>query len=388
MAISFNSSSLSGVSQTPMVPWFPGSPASPATPSSTLGSTNTSPISTTPLSTLYSNAQSQFKSTPGPAVNYQEDPRLTQMLQLLMSRGNQSDAEINAQADNAYSSQRKAAEGSIAKQQTRALAANGVLPTGGLASQYYNEISQPIFDRLDAQRAQTVLDLNNARDNVRGSVTSTLSGINNNQNQFSLSAAEAQRQSQYQAQQMAATQAYQQAQLQQQAALASQQLAAEQARAQQQASLAQQQLDYTKQSDAQRLAFQREQAALQDQRFYSGGGGGSATGSMGGGSGLSFGFDLGANDTAQMRNNYNNMWNGSTEGRWGQSTYTGDGSAQPRGGNSQYPTVSSSTRPTQYSQISSPATSTDAFRIQTSPTSFYTPPASGSFFSPTGSMFS
>lgn len=360
---------------------IPGMGNAQSSPSSTLGSANTSPVQAPNLSSLYSTSQSQFQSTPGATIAYNEDPRLTSMLQLQMNRANQSDDEINSQADAAYSAQRKAAETGINRQQTRALAANGVLPTGGLASQYYNEISQPVFERLDAQRAQSLFDLRNARDNVRGSVTSTLSGIDNNKNQFALSQVEAQRQAQYQAQQLAAQQAYQQASLQQQSALASQQLAAEQARAQQSASLAQQQLDYERQRDSQSLAFQREQAQMANQRFYSGQG--SATGSMGGGNTfgtLGSGSVFGEQDARNMQQNYDTMWNGTGESTWGRSTY------RPPS-NSPYPTASSSTRPQTQSQ-SSAMSGVSLTQPGSAPTmSFYTPPASGSFFSPTGSMF-
>lgn len=258
----------------------------------------------------YSTLMSSLNSSPAAQAAlqaYSEDPRFTQMVAALMERANQSDADITAQADGAYNAQRKVTEAEANKQTTRSLAANGLLPTGGLASQYYNEISAPLFDRLNAQRAQTELDLRNARDNAKQGVTSTLAGLDNNRNQFTLGQLNAQQQAALQRQQLAAQATYQQAQLQQQGQLASQQLAADQARAAQQASQAQAQLDYQRQSDAQNLAFQREQAQLQNQRFYAsqqgnGYGNGPAGMTFGGGSSSVFSNE----DEQSMQNAYHN----------------------------------------------------------------------------------
>lgn len=367
-------------------PIIPGTVDPRAQTSSGITSTiNTSPVATPNLSQLMSQYTSQLSSSTSPSnfsAQYAEDPRLTQMVAAGMQRAGQSDAEISSQADGAYSAQRKQADNEIQRQLTRSLAANGVLPTGGLASQYYNEISAPVLDRINAQRAQTELDLRNARDNARNGITSTLAGIDNSKNQFSLSQLQAQQQAQYQAQQLAASQAYNQAQLSQQAALASQQLSADQARAAQQQALAQAELDYRKQSDAQSLAFQQQQAALNRQDRLSSGGLTNGYGSTGGGS-LSNGFDLGAKDSAQMQQNYNNLWNGTPESTWGKSTYKGDGSAQGK-----YPVTSQSTTPTQSSSSSSPVSWSGNTYAGSAPTSsFYNPPASGSNFSPPGSMF-
>jgi len=324
-------------------------------------------------------------STPTVAAalqQYKEDPRLTEMLAALMQRAQQSDAEISSQANGAYDAQRKVADQQLNRQQTRSLAANGVLPTGGLAAQYFQELSAPVYDRLNAQRAQTELDLRNARDNVKQGVTSTLAGLDNNKNQFTLSQLSAQQQAEAQRQQLLAQTQYQQASLSQQAQLASQQLAAEQARAQQQQSLAQQQLDYQRQHDSQALQFQREQALAQNQRYYSGQGSGVGGGAAGGG----FGFDLGEADTKKMKDNYNNLWNGSGESTWGKSTYTGDGSAQ-----SKYPTASQSTQSALGGAGSKAAAAGSGLTMQgfgSAPTaSFYNAPASGSNFSSPSSMF-
>lgn len=360
MAITFNASTV------PLVAWNSSMPAPAQTSALTSLPGSTSNASST-LSSLISQLSTPYQA---PAMqSYKEDPRLTQMLAELMTRANQSDAEINSQADSTYDAQRKVADQQLARQQTRALAANGVLPTGGLASQYYNELSAPVYDRLNAQRAQTVLDLRNARDGVKQGVTSTLAGLDNNKNQFTLSQLAAQQQAEAQRQQLLAQTQYQQASLSQQAQLASQQLAAEQARAAQQAQLAQAQLDYQKQSDAQNLQFQKEQAQLANQRYYGGGGSGSSSGQMAGGNG--FGFDLGAKDTAAMKDNYNNMWNKQGgEATWGRSTYTGNGSAQ---GQSSLGGAGKAA-----AAAGSGLSSVDFGSAPT--TSFYTPPASGSFF--------
>ena len=269
--------------------------------------------------------------------SWQEDPRLAQMVQDLMVRAQQTDADISSQANSAYDAQRVVADKQIAGQLKRSLAANGVLPTGGLASQYQSEIANPIYDRLNAQRAQTELDLRNARDGVKQGVTSTLAGMDNNKNQFTLTQLNNQQQAEYQRQQLLAQAQYQQASLAQQAQLASQQLAAEQARAQQQAALAQAQLDYQKQSDAQSLAFQREQAQLANQRYYSNSSPSGSLGNGAAGGGSSFGFDLGANDTAQMRANYQNMVSQENlrSGRNADGSYAGSSSSS-----SPYPTTS------------------------------------------------
>lgn len=304
------------------------------------------------------------------------------MLADLMARAQQSDADISSQANGAYEAQRKVADQQIDRQQTRSLAANGVLPTGGLAAQYRTELASPVYDRLNAQRAQTELDLRNQRDGVKQGVTSTLSGLDNNKNQFTLSQLSAQQQAEAQRQQLLAQSQYQQASLSQQAQLASQQLAADQARAQAQQAMSQAELDYRRQSDAQSLAFQREQAQLQNQRFYSGQGSGGGGSSPGGGtfSTLGSGSVFGADDAAAMQNNYNNMWNGTAESTWGHSTYRPPAAS----GNSPYPTASSSTRPSQASAMQG-ASLTQPGSAPTS--SFYTPPSSGSNFTTPSSMF-
>lgn len=384
MAISFSPTNYLGIN--PIIP-LPG-PAPTSTPSIT-SSFNASPGSSIDTTgSAMSSFIAQLQSTPQgqqALQAYAEDPRFTQMIAALMERANQSDAQINSQADDAYNAQRKVTEAEAQKQTTRSLAANGVLPTGGLASQYYNEISTPLFDRINAQRAQTVLDLRNARDNVKQGVTSTLAGLDNNKNQYTLSQIQAQRQAELQRQQLLAQAQYQQASLAQQGQLASQQLAADQARAAQQASLAQAQLDYQKQSDAQRLAFSKEQAALENQRFYAGGGGGNGGGVGGGGN--SFGFDLGANDTAKMQQNYKNMWSGTPESNWGKSTFNPNAQQQ-------YPTASQSTQSSigkggsaLNSAASGVSWSGNTYAGSAPTASFYNPPASGSNFSSPTSMF-
>lgn len=372
MAITFNSTGYNAA-----IPGF-GNPTSAAAPSTTL-SYNTSPVSTTPLSQLYANAQSQFSVSPGQNLSYSEDPRLTSMLQLLMQRANQSDAEINAQADDAYAAQRKYADIGLNRDVTRSLAANGVLPTGGLAAQMRQELSDPVYARLDAQRAQTLLDLRNARDSVRSGVTGTLAGVDNNRNQFALSNAENQRQAQFQSQQLASTQAYQQAQLQQQAALAAQQLESERQRAQLSQSLAQQQLDYEKQRDAQNLAFQREQLAAQNQRFYSGGGSNNGSvGSSGGSMGYNLDLGAGMQENYQRMNASENLRSGrNADGSYNQASSTWAINQTP----SQARSSNSST------QVQNPATARDAFSMGPTAQSFYVAPASGSNFESPGSMF-
>ncbi len=312
MAISFNAQpalSSGDGSSIPYLPWRGGGGAT-STPTAS-PAVNTAPVA---QSSAFSSLIAQL-STPTQAAalaQYQEDPRLTAMLADLMARAQQSDADISSQANGAYEAQRKVADQQIDRQQTRSLAANGVLPTGGLAAQYRTELASPVYDRLNAQRAQTELDLRNQRDGVKQGVTSTLSGLDNNKNQFTLSQLAAQQNAEAQRQQLLAQSQYQQASLSQQAQLASQQLAADQARAQAQQAMSQAELDYRRQSDAQSLAFQREQAQLQNQRFYSGQGSGGGGSSPGGGtfSTLGSGSVFGADDSQSMldayRRNINN----------------------------------------------------------------------------------
>lgn len=393
MAISFNAlpalSSGDG-SSIPYLPWRGGGGAT-STPTAS-PAVNTAPVA---QSSAFSSLIAQL-STPTQAAalaQYQEDPRLTAMLADLMARAQQSDADISSQANGAYEAQRKVADQQIDRQQTRSLAANGVLPTGGLAAQYRTELASPVYDRLNAQRAQTELDLRNQRDGVKQGVTSTLSGLDSNKNQFTLSQLSAQQQAEAQRQQLLAQSQYQQASLSQQAQLASQQLAADQARAQAQQAMSQAELDYRRQSDAQSLAFQREQAQLQNQRYYSGGGtsGGAGGSSPGGGtfSTLGSGSVFGADDAAAMRGAYERniandpnthpqsaeYWaarnparpttsntNAASSGGWGGGSATGGGGM-----------AGSGLSMTGYG--SAPTSS------------FYTAPASGSNFTPPSSMF-
>ena len=396
MAISFNALPSGDGSSIPYLPWRGGGGAT-STPTAS-PAVNTAPVA---QSSAFSSLIAQL-STPTQAAalaQYQEDPRLTAMLADLMARAQQSDADISSQANGAYEAQRKVADQQIDRQQTRSLAANGVLPTGGLAAQYRTELASPVYDRLNAQRAQTELDLRNQRDGVKQGVTSTLSGLDNNKNQFTLSQLSAQQQAEAQRQQLLAQSQYQQASLSQQAQLASQQLAADQARAQAQQATSQAELDYRRQSDAQSLAFQREQAQLQNQRFYSGQGGSSGAGSGNTFSTLGSGSVFGSDDATAMRNNYNNLWNGTPESTWGHSTYTGDGSAQSRN-----PTTSNTNAASSGGwgggsatggggmagggspQVQNPASNRDAFGMTQA--SFFNPTSSRDASQLTSSMFS
>lgn len=369
MAIAFQSTNSLVPSWTAGISGYGNAPA--ANQASALGSVSTAPVA---QSSAFSSLVSQLSTptTQAALQAYKEDPRLTQMLADLMTRAQQSDAEISSQANGAYEAQRKVADQQIDRQQTRSLAANGVLPTGGLAAQYRTELANPIYDRLNAQRAQTELDLRNQRDGVKQNVTGTLAGLDNNRNQFTLSQLNSQQQAEYQRQQLLAQTQYQQASLSQQAQLASQQLAAEQARAQQSASLAQQQLDYNRQRDAQSLAFQREQAQLQNQRYYSNQG----NGSLGNGSTISTlgsGSVFGEDDDRAMRNNYQNMVSAENlrSGRNADGSYRPPSTSQSQ---TRLPTTSQSSQST----ITSPASNRDAFGMQSQ--SFYNPPSTRDAF--------
>lgn len=225
------------------------------------------------------------------------DDFLRQQLQRQMAMYGTDNSQQQAQG--VRDAQQTVADTELHKQLSRSLAANGVLPTGGLSSQYWQELSAPVYDRLNAQQAQTQLDLHNQFNQGSGQLTSTLAGIQNNRSQLDMQQAQNAAQLQFSRDEMAQRAQQAQASLSQQASLASQQLAAEQARASQANSLAQQQLDYTKLSDANKLAFQKQQSQLQYSQGQGSGSGGA------GGSGGNYGYDM--NLGAGMQQNYNQM---------------------------------------------------------------------------------
>lgn len=237
--------------------------------------------------------------------------KLDELIAILQGHLTANDSQIASQADALYQAQRAVADREINSQVQNALGANGVLPTGGLASRLYQELSAPITDRINAQRAQSEIDLRQNRNNGYQQLTGTVAGIQNNWAQLESSKANQASQLAFQREQAANQQRQFDAELAQKGQLASQQLAADQARQAQASQLAQAQLDYQKMSDAQKLAFQREALTAENQRLYSNsggsGGGGTRTGSGGGGGGSSAPWNFDMRLGEGMQQNYDQM---------------------------------------------------------------------------------
>lgn len=199
------------------------------------------------------------------------DSQIRALVAQLQGQAAQSDSALSDRANQQIAAQRAVLDRRANQDVQRSLAANGLLPTGGLAARMREQISRPYEEQLAASSADINANMRNQRDATANNLISSLSNIQN----------------------ASASYALDQQRLQQQAARDQWQMQVDRYNQQAQAS----QTAYSRALDAYNLQMQQQdrQAALQarQQAAYStstGGGGGSMTGSVNGWNGGVNGF--------------------------------------------------------------------------------------------------
>ena len=191
------------------------------------------------------------------------DAQIRQIVAQLQGQAAQSDSALSDRANQQIAAQRAVLDRRANQDVQRSLAANGLLPTGGLAARMREQISRPYEESLAASAADINANMRSQRDATANNLISSLSNIQN----------------------ASATYALDQQRLQQQAARDQWQMQVD--RYNQEA--AANQTAYSRALDAYNMNLQQQDRAraqqAQQQAAYqasSGGGGGSMTGSVNG----------------------------------------------------------------------------------------------------------
>ena len=198
------------------------------------------------------------------------DAQIRQLVAQLQGQAAQSDSAMSDRANQQIAAQRALLDRRANQDVQRSLAANGLLPTGGLAARMREQISRPYEESLAASAADINANMRSQRDATANNLISSLSNIQN----------------------ASATYALDQQRLQQQAARDQWQMQVD--RYNQEA--AANQTAYSRALDAYNMNLQQQDRAraqqAQQQAAYqaSTGGGGSMTGSVSGWNGGQNGF--------------------------------------------------------------------------------------------------
>lgn len=198
------------------------------------------------------------------------DAQIRQLVAQLQGQAAQSDSALSDRANQQIAAQRAVLDRRANQDVQRSLAANGLLPTGGLAARMREQISRPYEESLAASAADINANMRSQRDATANNLISSLSNIQN----------------------ASATYALDQQRLQQQAARDQWQMQVD--RYNQEA--AANQTAYSRALDAYNMNLQQQDRAraqqAQQQASYqaSTGGGGSMTGSVSGWNGGQNGF--------------------------------------------------------------------------------------------------
>ena len=198
------------------------------------------------------------------------DAQIRQLVAQLQGQAAQSDSAMSDRANQQIAAQRAVLDRRANQDVQRSLAANGLLPTGGLAARMREQISRPYEESLAASAADINANMRSQRDATANNLISSLSNIQN----------------------ASATYALDQQRLQQQAARDQWQMQVD--RYNQEA--AANQTAYSRALDAYNMNLQQQDRAraqqAQQQAAYqaSTGGGGSMTGSVSGWNGGQNGF--------------------------------------------------------------------------------------------------
>lgn len=112
-----------------------------------------------------------------PAAGGYGDPNLDALVAQLRQQAGEADATLNDKATRQIEAQRAVAERNINQQLQKSLAASGVLPTGGLAARFRDEIAKPIDERLNAYAADVQAGLRNERTSTANNLMQQLTSL-------------------------------------------------------------------------------------------------------------------------------------------------------------------------------------------------------------------
>ena len=122
-----------------------------------------------------------FNASAGSAGSNQFSAQLQQLIAQLQGQSAESDSALRDRANQQIAAQRSVLDRRANEQVQRSLAANGVLPTGGLASRMREQISRPYEDQLAASSESINNDLRGQRNATANNLVSSLAGISNAQ---------------------------------------------------------------------------------------------------------------------------------------------------------------------------------------------------------------
>lgn len=192
------------------------------------------------------NAPTMPNFNSGTGVANQYDSQIQQLIAQLRGQASQSDSALADRANQQIAAQRGVLDRRADQDVQRSLAANGLLPTGGLAARMREQISRPYEEMLASSSAGINANLQQQRDSIANNLLSSVSGLQSAQQAQANEAIRLQQQAQMAQYQMATTQyeaqvranetAYQRAMNQYQLSLQQQQAAQAQQRAQQMSS--------------------------------------------------------------------------------------------------------------------------------------------------------
>lgn len=216
------------------------------------------------------------------------DAQIRQLVAQLQGQAAQSDSALSDRANQQIAAQRAVLDRRANQDVQRSLAANGLLPTGGLAARMREQISRPYEESLAASAADINANMRSQRDATANNLISSLSNIQN----------------------ASASYALDQQRLQQQAARDQWQMQVD--RYNQEA--AANQTAYSRALDAYNMNLQqqdraRAQQARQQAAYQASSGGGYASGGGGGGYAINAGQNSFLEQGTQPRDLYQNMVN-------------------------------------------------------------------------------
>ena len=216
------------------------------------------------------------------------DSQIRALVAQLQGQAAQSDSALSDRANQQIAAQRAVLDRRANQDVQRSLAANGLLPTGGLAARMREQISRPYEEQLAASSADINANMRNQRDATANNLISSLSNIQN----------------------ASASYALDQQRLQQQAARDQWQMQVD--RYNQEA--AANQTAYSRALDAYNMNLQqqdraRAQQAQQQAAYQASSGGGYASGGGGGGYAINAGQNSFLEQGTQPRDLYQNMVN-------------------------------------------------------------------------------
>lgn len=121
-----------------------------------------------------------------PAAGSYGDPNLDALVAQLRQQAGEADATLNDKAMRQIEAQRAVADRNINQMLQKSLAASGVLPTGGLAARFRDEIAKPIDERLNAYAADVHAGLRNERSSTANNLLSQLTSLAGQRNAWAL----------------------------------------------------------------------------------------------------------------------------------------------------------------------------------------------------------